>query len=75
MPKSFFSSVRCRVKFLTLATIVTLGLAVSELPADLFQYNLHNSPDGGAQPPLYGFRLDGLFTGYSSDIFTFDFDD
>ena len=34
-------------------------------------YTLHNHPDGGARPPLYGLRLDKL-TG--SGIHTFDFD-
>ncbi len=38
------------------------------------EYRLLNHPDGNARPPLYGLRLDGLTTGKSSDIFTFDFD-
>ena len=37
-------------------------------------YQLHNHPDGNVRPPLYGLRLDGLETGVSSDIYTFDFD-
>ncbi len=39
-------------------------------------YDLHNHPDGSANPPLYGLRLDELYnvTG-DHDIFTFDFDD
>ncbi|MBL8744948.1 MAG: hypothetical protein JNK58_01185 [Phycisphaerae bacterium] len=39
-------------------------------------YRLHNHPDGSAQPPQYGMRLDELFniTG-DHDIFTFNFDD
>lgn len=36
-------------------------------------YELSNHPDGGAEPPLYGLRLDGLLTG-GSGIYTFDFD-
>ena len=37
-------------------------------------YVLKNHPDGNAAEPYYGLRLDGLWTGDSSDIFTFDFD-
>lgn len=37
-------------------------------------YDINNHPDGNARPPLYGLRLDGLTSGNSSDIFTFDFD-
>jgi len=38
-------------------------------------YTLHNHPDGGARPPLYGMRLDELInvTG-GHDVFTFNFD-
>lgn len=36
-------------------------------------YLLHNHPDGGIAPPLYGFRLDGLL-GDASKEYTFDFD-
>lgn len=35
-------------------------------------YVLGNHPDGGAQPPLYGLRLDGLGSG---GVYTFDFSD
>lgn len=38
-------------------------------------YNLHNHPDGNANPPAYGMRLDGLYDTSGSDIFTLDFDD
>ena len=37
-------------------------------------YQLANHPDGGAANPLYGLRLDGLLTGDSKDIVTFDFE-
>lgn len=37
-------------------------------------YQLHNHPDGNAQPPQYGLRLDELFNATGDhDIFTFDF--
>lgn len=37
-------------------------------------YQLHNHPDGNAQPPQYGMRLDELFNATGNhDIFTFDF--
>lgn len=39
-------------------------------------YKLANHPDGNAQPPQYGLRLDELYNATGShDIFTFDFDD
>ncbi|MGK7873188.1 MAG: hypothetical protein AB4426_07715 [Xenococcaceae cyanobacterium] len=37
-------------------------------------YRLHNHPDGGVRPPLYGLRLDGLLTGNTREEYTFDFD-
>lgn len=37
-------------------------------------YHLNNHPDGGAQPPGYGLRLDGL-DGNPSRIYSFDFND
>ncbi|MBS0190717.1 MAG: hypothetical protein U0573_02345 [Phycisphaerales bacterium] len=38
-------------------------------------YQLHNHPDGGARPPLYGLRLDELYNATADhDIYTFDFD-
>lgn len=37
-------------------------------------YNLHNHPDGSANPPAYGLRLDGLLTGNTNEEYTFDFD-
>ncbi|SER37966.1 PEP-CTERM protein-sorting domain-containing protein [Nitrosomonas sp. Nm51] len=36
-------------------------------------YVLHNHPDGGIAPPLYGLRLDGLL-GDPAKEYTFDFD-
>ena len=37
-------------------------------------YQLHNHPDGNAQPPQYGLRLDELYNATSGhDIYTFDF--
>lgn len=39
-------------------------------------YALHNHPDGGERPPLYGLRLDELYNATGGhDVFTFDFDD
>jgi len=37
-------------------------------------YHLHSHPDGGARPPAYGLRLDGLFDGNQNVTITFDFD-
>ncbi|NBC32908.1 MAG: PEP-CTERM sorting domain-containing protein [Alphaproteobacteria bacterium] len=38
-------------------------------------YSLLNHRDGSGQPPLYGLRLDGLFSGDSNEVVTFDFDE
>ena len=56
---------------LLLSAAVFIGLAS---PASAALFRLHSHPDGGARPPLYGLRLDGLSTGNTNDIFTFDFD-
>jgi len=37
-------------------------------------YLLGDHPDGGATDPLYGLRLDGLYTGDDGDIYTFSFE-
>jgi len=55
------------------ALIATVGAGSVQAGIADGTYLLHNHPDGGAQPPLYGFRLDGL-NGDTSSIFTFDFD-
>ncbi len=52
----------------------TLSAQATPIDADAL-YSLSNHPDGGAADPLYGLRLDGLLTGDSNDIYTFDFDD
>jgi hypothetical protein len=36
-------------------------------------YTLENHPDGAASSPFYGLRLDGLLSGQSKDIYTFNF--
>ncbi|MEL7310701.1 MAG: PEP-CTERM sorting domain-containing protein [Pseudomonadota bacterium] len=59
-------------------TILVLMLASMTSNASILQpgvvYDLDNHPDGGAASPYYGLRLDGLTTGDSSDIYTFDFE-
>ncbi|MEL7023730.1 MAG: PEP-CTERM sorting domain-containing protein [Pseudomonadota bacterium] len=37
-------------------------------------YDLDNHPDGRTASPYYGLRLDGLTTGNSSEVYTFDFE-
>ncbi len=62
----------------TLCVLVLIlgGLADRWVAADPIlgngAYRLFNHPDGGARPPLYGLRLDGL-DGVEDHIFTFDF--
>ena len=57
----------------------SLGLAIAlwslpTTPARAVTFELKNHPDGGARPPLYGMRLDGLITGTSSEVWTFSFE-
>lgn len=54
---------------LAIASITNQAMA---LPIGL--YVLGNHPDGDAANPLYGFRADGLITGNTADIITFDFE-
>lgn len=57
------------------ASLVLLASTVQALPIDPdVTYELGNHPDGNAAPPLYGLRLDGLLTGDTNEIYTFDFD-
>lgn len=70
-----------------IAAAVAVGLSVvgwtQSAQATVYNYALFNHPDGGAQPPLYGLRLDGLYnpsapninnSGPGNKIFTFDFE-
>ena len=67
--KSRIVSVMALAGLLGVASFAQAGLAPGV-------YRLANHPDGGAQPPRYGLRLDELYNATSSnDIFTFDFDD
>ena len=83
---------RISIEFLTKKSIwAGLGLCFLLMAAPMARavpilpglYNLNNHPDGGARPPLYGARWDGLFTpsaavvaatGSDSTIFTTNFD-
>ncbi len=58
-----------------LATAALFYVFMGPAQAALFSFDLLSHPDGNALPPSYGLRLDGLFTGNGSDIWTFDFDD
>jgi len=55
------------------ALVVACGMAQA-VTIQTGDYRLRNHPDGNAQPPQYGLRLDELYnvTG-DHDIFTFDF--
>lgn len=60
--------------FAAVAVLMCSSIGVATpITADAL-YELGNHPDGGAANPLYGLRLDGLLTGDSSDIYTFDFE-
>lgn len=44
-------------------------------PTVVETWDLFSHSDGGAAPPVYGLRLDGLYTGNSSHVWTFEFED
>ena len=55
--------------------LLTCLSSLAAPPAEAgFLLQLHNHPDGSVAPPSYGLRLEGLFTGNQSDVFTFDFE-
>lgn len=53
------------------AAVATVASAQVVEPGN---YELRNHPDGAARSPYYGLRLDGLFTGDTNHIYTFDFE-
>ncbi|MBI1190828.1 MAG: hypothetical protein GC200_09145 [Tepidisphaera sp.] len=64
------------MRYVTLGAVAALALAAAAQGAILAPgvYVLGNHPDGDAQPPQYGMRLDELVNVTSNhDIFTFDF--
>lgn len=63
------------VKYVAVAALAaTLTVALPAAPnAAIFNFALHDHPDGELVNPTYGLRLDGLF-GDSSKDFTFTFD-
>ena len=65
------------IRLLSIAALLTLPLRAHAESIEPFLaggiFPLANHPDGGAAPPLYGFRLDGL-DGDSGHEFTFDFE-
>ena len=61
--------------FLFFSLLTTSATALPLVGIDDGQtYELHDHPDGGAAPPYYGFRLDGLYGGGPSEVNTFSFD-
>ncbi len=57
------------------AAVVALSATAHGAFIDVGNYSLSNHPDGSANPPAYGLRLDELVDVTSGhDIFTFDFD-
>lgn len=58
-----------------LATLVAAAASASAITIPVGGYVLGNHPDGSANPPAYGLRLDELYNATSGhDIFTFDFE-
>lgn len=68
---------RCVSK--AVAALAATGVAfcaLSGAQATIITYDLFNHPDGDANPPPYGLRLDELYNASSNhDIFTFNFND
>ena len=56
------------------APLLCLSISHAAQAISVGTYNMHNHPDGSAADPLYGLRLDGLLTGNTNEIYTFDFD-
>ena len=64
-----------RFAIAAIAGVALLGAAPAwSLTLDPGLYQLKNHINGNARPPAYGLRLDGLETGDSHDIYTFDFE-
>lgn len=62
------------VLVLTLITVSPNAAEASIANGDIdFRFSLHDHPNGGIRPPLYGLRLDGL-QGDTSKEYTFSFD-
>ncbi len=55
------------------AGLLMMSAIPSSSNAAVFNFILHDHPDGSMAPPAYGLRLDGLF-GNNADEFTFSFD-
>lgn len=51
--------------------VACVAAVVACSSAHAVTFRLHNHPDGAAQPPIYGLRLDGLF-GAGQTTFSFD---
>ena len=62
------------LRHFALVILATLLLPSGTAQAALLTFQLNNHPAGGASAPLYGLRLDGLFTHDTKDIWSFDFD-
>ena len=61
---------------LSLGAISAVGFAMMPDAAQAIsigRYRLGNHPDGSVATPFYGLRLDGLLTGDTRDVYTFDF--
>ncbi len=58
-----------------LFTALVLGLMAATTNAAIIDFELSDSQYGNARPPTYGLRLDGLYSGNASDIYTFSFVD
>lgn len=53
------------------AVVAVVATAVASL-SSAATFKLSDHPDGNAQPPIYGLRLDGLFGGSGDVTFSFD---
>ncbi len=65
-----------KIQKIMLAAVAALfAMTANADPIEMdVEYDLSSHDDGGAAEPFYGLRLDGLLTGNSGHIYTFDFD-
>lgn len=78
--KAFITPIATRCWLLAIAAVAAIQATTPRVcEAGAVVFDLFDHPDGNARQPIYGLRLDGLFSGSgqggsSSDIWTFSFE-
>ena len=68
----YLTKIQFKCAVIGAAAIVASTVFASSVQAETLVYQLFNHPDGNAQPPQYGLRLDDLFGGGNTVHFSFD---